>query len=415
MPSAPTARLPGRQPPSEALRAQLARRAGNGCRRPARSRISRAVSRGGRSPRTLTRPGMRRIHLRWYAAYCRVRSAIASIASASGSSAASRSPMHLRGGRRERAGRAPRGPPRRAPAPEHLACSRLDAARELVPRDVEPDDQRRMARFERPQAIVAGPQRRAGCGELERPDDSTAVVGVHTRGRRRIALGEDGVRRVGAEPVVDAAPVLAGSRAPGPAARRGLRARRGSTARCRRRRPASGRRARISSTAACASAAYSPTDASWSSSQMPTRCVGLRRLVREDRQAPVDLHRVRGDDLGRHRARRSLPRRRSCPTPSGRRARGRAARQAATSASWRAAKRRRRRLDDLHRHELAGLAPARRSSPSCCGAFVPRRSAASVRLGPSTSTSSTRPTRAAFRSRGERAGRARRAARSARA
>ena len=34
---------------------------------------------------------------------------------------------------------------------------------------------------------------------------------MHTRGGRRIALGEDGVGRLGAEPVVEAAPVLASS------------------------------------------------------------------------------------------------------------------------------------------------------------------------------------------------------------
>ena len=262
----------GPQQPSEALRAERAQRAGNGCLRPARSRTSRAVSRGGRSPRTLTRPGIRRIHLRWYAAYWRVRREIVSIASDSGSSAASRSPMTFSAvdeSGPDSAARASSAAPRRSIS----RVRRLDAARELFPRDVEPDDQRGSARFERPQAIGAGSEGRAGFGELERPNHSTAVVRVHTRGGRRIALGEDGVGRLGAEPVVEAAPVLASSRSRGrghvevcecgaevePRSaddHRRQAALRGSRRRRRAREPT-----------------YSATDASWSSSQMSTRCV----------------------------------------------------------------------------------------------------------------------------------------------
>ena len=64
----------------------------------------------------------------------------------------------------------------------------------------------------------------------------------------------------------------------------------------------------------------------------------------------------------------------------------------------RAAERRRRRALDAHRRPGRRPPHRRRSSRSCCGASARAGTQASVRLGPSTRTSSMRPTRSALRS-----------------
>ena len=186
---------------------------------------------------------MRRIHLRWYAAYCRVRSAIASIASASRAALpTSWRPDDLPSRRGERSGE------RRSrllcdAGVEHRARARVDAAGELLARDVEADDERRMPRLRRPEPVVSVAQRRAGLGELERADDPCGGrSGARPRRRpgrarraRRAPPRRRGGRRRGSQC----------SRAPGCGCRRNVELGQRSAeveARCRRRRPASGRR-----------------------------------------------------------------------------------------------------------------------------------------------------------------------------
>ena len=99
-------------------------------------------------------------------------------------------------------------------------------------------------------------------------------------------------------------------------------ARRAGRARCRRtaRRPA---RAAMSPIAARASSPNSATEPACSSSQTPTRWCGTRRqlsrarLVGQDRQSPVHLHRVAGRSRRRRRGPARVPPG-SCPTRSGR-------------------------------------------------------------------------------------------------
>ena len=84
------------------------------------------------------------------------------------------------------------------------------------------------------------------------------------RGRRvGVALGEQRVRALGAETVVERAPSARARPAAGAGGSVELgRARRGGTGRCRRRRPASARLRAASSIASCARRWYSATDAS---------------------------------------------------------------------------------------------------------------------------------------------------------
>ena len=87
----------------------------------------------------------------------------------------------------------------------------VDPPVELVERQVERDDRRRVARVVCPQPVVGGCERAPGLGELERADDAPAVVRVHARGGCRVALGEQRVRCLGSEPV----DLAASARAPG--------------------------------------------------------------------------------------------------------------------------------------------------------------------------------------------------------
>ena len=88
----------------------------------------------------------------------------------------------------------------------------LDPPCQLVGRDVEADDQRRVPRLAAPEPVLARAQARPGLGQLERAHDAAAVVRVHGGRRGRIALGEQLVRRLGAELVVEALQPLARSR-----------------------------------------------------------------------------------------------------------------------------------------------------------------------------------------------------------
>ena len=96
-----------------------------------------------------------------------------------------------------------------APAAAIARDALVDPPVELVQRHVERDDQRRAGA--RPPSRGDPSRRRergAGLGELERPNEALAVVRVNARRGGRIALGEQGVCGLGAEPVDFALPVL---------------------------------------------------------------------------------------------------------------------------------------------------------------------------------------------------------------
>ena len=141
---------------------------------------------------------------------------------------------------------------------------------ELVRRDVEPDDRRRLAGVAGPEPVAA--QRMADLGELERAHDAPPVVRVHGRGRLGVEVGQERVRALGA-PRRRRTPALAGA---GHGRRRNLElGERGPEVQAGAAdhdgRPAGGERASI---AACASVWNSATEASWSSGQIPTRAAG---------------------------------------------------------------------------------------------------------------------------------------------
>ena len=73
-------------------------------------------------------------------------------------------------------------------------------------RDVEPEDDRRQARFGGPEPVSVRAQRRSELGELQCAHHATAVIRMKPRCGVRIALREDGVRALGPEPVVGALP-----------------------------------------------------------------------------------------------------------------------------------------------------------------------------------------------------------------
>ena len=139
-----------RAPRRAGARARPARRSGR--RRARHFRTSAATSAGGRAS-TATRPGTR-IHFRWYAAYCRVRRATASIASSRGSSAASARPITLRAVVDSGPASARRASS--ATPASNIARADADPSLELLRRNVEPDDERRVPRLVRPEPILCG-------------------------------------------------------------------------------------------------------------------------------------------------------------------------------------------------------------------------------------------------------------------
>ena len=172
---------------------------------------------------------------------------------------------------RHRRGALP-GLPRRRPC-RTSPRARDDAPLEHRRRNLEPDDQRRMPRGARPEAVLAGTS----------DSPASASSSARTTRRRSFAWTAVGRARVEArEPVVRRRPGRARprrsmrSRTPRRRRRhaRGRRARRGGRGPCRHTRPRSrcGRRARRSRHARAL--AYAPTDISSSRSRIPTSVVG---------------------------------------------------------------------------------------------------------------------------------------------
>src|SRR5207302_9060385 len=91
---------------------------------------------------------------------------------------------------------------------EHLACAPLDPQIELLLRDLEADDQRRMPSLLRPEDVTRRRERLARLREFQRAYHAPAVVCVDARGSRWVAPREQLVRCVGAEPIVEPSPAL---------------------------------------------------------------------------------------------------------------------------------------------------------------------------------------------------------------
>ena len=181
---------------------------------------------------------------------------------------------HLAGGRRERS--RPRGTRPRPTTPRStIASTRASIRASSSSGEVEADEHRRTAQVVGPEACPrAGASDDPDVGQLERADDAAAVVRVDARGGGGVALGEERVRPLRAELVVERAPALALA---GRGRRRQLERRRappGGRGRCRRRRAACGPLARISSIAACARRWYSPTETSRRAARSPTSRAG---------------------------------------------------------------------------------------------------------------------------------------------
>ena len=182
------------------------------------------------------------------------------------------------------------------PAFEHRLRALADALLEDGLRDVEAEDQRRVAGLLAPEPVARGCERPARLVQLQGADDSPAVVGVDGLRRLRIALGESGVRLLGPEPVVEALPALAGA---GRWCRRELEVGERS-AEIEARAADDDRRAPLGERAVdgLVCEALILGDGAFVVERPDAdergRPIGL---VREDRQALVDLHRVGGDDL----------------------------------------------------------------------------------------------------------------------
>src|SRR5262249_22475702 len=93
---------------------------------------------------------------------------------------------------------------------EHLPGSGIDPAVELLARDVQPHDERRMACVLSPEPVA--PEGMPRLCQLESADHTTAVIRVNGGSRLRVELGEKSVRVLGALLVVDRVPALACTR-----------------------------------------------------------------------------------------------------------------------------------------------------------------------------------------------------------
>src|SRR5205085_2633048 len=89
------------------------------------------------------------------------------------------------------------------------AAARIDPAHELLPGNIEPEDDRRVAPIVCPEAVALGSERTPRVGQLERPDYAATVVRMNLRGGRRIALLQHRMRPLGAESLVE--PLEAGA------------------------------------------------------------------------------------------------------------------------------------------------------------------------------------------------------------
>src|SRR5205823_14957096 len=76
-------------------------------------------------------------------------------------------------------------------------------------REVEADDDRRVARIRAPEPVAGSPERSPRVRELERAHDATLIVRMDGGGRGGIALGEQLVGAFCADGFVEALPVLA--------------------------------------------------------------------------------------------------------------------------------------------------------------------------------------------------------------
>ena len=186
-------------------------------------------------------------------------------------------------------------------APDHLVGARGDSAIELVLGELEPDDDGRSARLLGPEPLAGRRQRRADRCELERADDTSAIVHVYRLCGSRIELGE---KRMGLRGIV-----VVGVFDP--------RAR-GSVDR-RRDLELSQRGAEIETGAArddrCPTRGDQMVDGFVRESGVfadrhrlteaadPDEVRGLGWLVGQDRQSAIDLERVGGDDVGAERIR----------------------------------------------------------------------------------------------------------------
>ena len=164
--------------------------------------------------------------------------------------------------------------------------------------ELESDERRRVTHVVAPEPIAGRRERGAGGGELERTHDAAAVVRVHARRRRRIALGEQRVCLLGPEPVVDPRPALAlaGRRRRRQRERRQRRAQvEAGAADDDRRAPGSEDRRRSPRGRAAGTRRPRRPRSSGTTPDEPCRVVGRRR---QDRQAGVERRRVGRDDLG---------------------------------------------------------------------------------------------------------------------
>ena len=182
----------------------------------------------------------------------------------------------------------------RSAAPEHLPRPLRDAAIEVVPRHVQSDEERRESHHLTPELPLAWCQRRTRLGELQSTNDPTPVVWVDACRRVGVAFGEEIMHASGAELVIGALPAL--TRFGG---------------RCRRQIEVDERRAQVEPRTAHDDRRHAVVEcrvdrAMRQRGVLADGCLvveapdrdklgRVRGLVREDRDASVDLHRVCGD------------------------------------------------------------------------------------------------------------------------
>jgi len=163
-------------------------------------------------------------------------------------------------------------------------------------RHVEPEDERRQPGLGRPQPRTLRDERATRLPELERAHVPLAVVRVHSRRGSRIASGKQGVRRRGATPGVQPLPACARVRwnvgRKGDVRQGGLEPEPRAADDDRR---APGRDDLVDG---LVREALELADGALPVERPDPDEARARVLVRQDRQPAVDLHRVRGDELG---------------------------------------------------------------------------------------------------------------------
>jgi hypothetical protein len=182
---------------------------------------------------------------------------------------------------------------------EHRARALADPPVQRDLRDVETDHERRVPRLAGPEPVARRRERLADLGELERTDDAAAVVRVHRRGRVRIEPREQRVRGLGTRLVVMLRPALASTG-------RRRRGERELHEGCTEIEPGAsydhGRMARGEDFVDRGVGEWRvrPDRGLPVERPDPDEPGGIGRLVRQDRQASVDLHRVGRHQLGRN-------------------------------------------------------------------------------------------------------------------